>query len=72
MWVEETNPEGKPMNLELNDECRATVVDNAAGRVPIGAVPPRPWHRPTVTIIDVKRTMAALGAYTDGGTGSSF
>ena len=34
---------------------------------------PRPtWRRPTITIIDVKRTIAALGAYTDGGTGSSF
>jgi hypothetical protein len=60
------------MNLELNDEGKSTVVDNAAGRAPIGALAPRPWHRPTVTIIDVKRTMAALGAYIDGGTGSSL
>jgi hypothetical protein len=60
------------MNLELNDEGRSTVVENAAGQAEIGMVARGAWHRPRATIIDVKRTMAALGAYTDGGTGSSF
>jgi hypothetical protein len=30
------------------------------------------WHAPAISVIDIRRTMAAAGAYIDGGTGSSF
>jgi hypothetical protein len=26
----------------------------------------RAWHRPTITVIDVKRTMFSIGGYFDG------
>jgi hypothetical protein len=58
------------MSLELNDEAKSTVENADSGSRPRAAR--GPWHRPQVTIIDLKRTLAALGAYTDGGTGSSF
>ena len=29
------------------------------------------WHRPIVTIIDIKRTMIGSGAYLDGGSPTS-
>ena len=31
---------------------------------------PRAWHRPIITIIDLKRTMLDGGYVDDGGTGS--
>ncbi len=30
------------------------------------------WHSPSLTVMDMRRTMAAAGAYIDFGTGSSF
>jgi len=60
------------MKLELRDKRRSTVLQDSAGQPEMGAVARGPWHCPQLTIIDVKRTMAGLGVYTDGGTGSSF
>jgi hypothetical protein len=57
------------MKIALHDKDLSTVLQNVPAQTAVACAP---WRCPQITIIDVRRTMAALGAYVDGGTGSSF
>jgi hypothetical protein len=52
-------------NTQMNAQSSTLPTASAVGS-------PAAWHRPAITIIDLKRTMAIKGGYlTDLGSGSS-
>jgi hypothetical protein len=46
--------------------CEELVINQDADLQVDPTTDSRPWRRPLITILDVKRTMLDVGAYTDG------
>ena len=50
-----------------NEKDKSTAMTSGkSGTVSQETVGRRPWHKPTVTRIDMKKTMAGFGSGTDG------
>jgi hypothetical protein len=60
------------MNRELSQDSNSMVAQSTATPSETSTQARGAWRPPSITIIDIRRTMAANGIYVDGGTGSSF